>query len=157
MDQKSFGAAKDTSRPGDATPDANQTHSYELYSPQQVALAAFLGAPIAACWFIARNYRNLGNNQAGNVWLVSGLIGTVAILAICFYLPDGFPNQLIPISYTFGLLYAAKAVQGEAVTQHTAAGGRLGSWWTVAGVGLLCLIAILVIAFGIVLASSPMI
>jgi hypothetical protein len=144
-------AAPVTSAGGNAAP----APTYELYSPQQIGVAAFLGAPIAACWFIARNFRNLGNHQAETLWLIGGLIGTVAVLVVSFFLPAGFPNQLIPLGYLFGLLYATKRVQGEAINRHIAAGGQLGSWWKVVGVGLLCLAVILGIIFAIVFAFMP--
>jgi len=149
MDQNPYQAPQAMALPVEAGPDAPR---YELYSPQQVGLAAFLGAPIAACWFIAHNYRNLGNRQASSLWLLGGMIATVALLAICFYLPDGFPNQLIPITYVFALLYATRKLQGEAVARHLTAGGRLGSWWAVVGVGLMCLVSIIAVIFGIVFA-----
>jgi hypothetical protein len=141
--------------PGDAALSGAEAPTYRLYSPQQIGLGAFLGAPIAACWFLARNYRHLGNDEAANQSLVWGTLSTIAILAICFFLPDGFPNQLIPIAYTVGLLQLAKKLQGDAVAKHIAAGGRLGSSWEVAGVGLLCLVVILAIIFGVVFFILP--
>jgi len=126
-----------------------------LYSPGQIALAAFLGSPLAACWFWSRNYRVLGQFRAATQCLVWGSVGTAALVAISFVLPESFPGLAIPVGYTVGFRQAAKLVHGGTVAQHLSAGGRLGSWWAVAGVSLgwlLLLLAVLFVAiFGVML------
>ncbi|MCP5553820.1 MAG: hypothetical protein H7A54_09255 [Akkermansiaceae bacterium] len=43
------------------TPEIKLTDTNQiLYSPKQVAIASFIGSPVAACWFFAKNYRQLG-------------------------------------------------------------------------------------------------
>ena len=123
----------------------------KLYSPGQIALAAFLGSPLAACWFWSRNYMRLGQSSRSTQCLIWGTAGTAALLTICFFLPERFPNQAIPIGYTFGLLRAAKQTHGSIVAEHLSAGGRLGSWWTVVGISLLVLVVVLAILFGVIL------
>ena len=124
---------------------------HKLYSPGQIALAAFLGSPLAACWFWARNYQRLGQSSSSTQCLIWGAVGTAALLAISFFLPERFPSQAIPIGYTFGLLQAAKHTYGSVIAQHLSAGGRLGSWWAVVGISLLFLIVVLAVLFGVVL------
>ena len=121
-----------------------------LFSPTQIATAAFLGAPIAACWFLSRNYRALDQGRSAAQSLLWGVLGTAALLGISFFLPDNFPNQALPLGYTFGLYHVAKQLQGTTVAEHIATGGRLGSWWNVVGVSLVCLVLLVVAIFGAV-------
>jgi hypothetical protein len=126
----------------------------KLYSPGQIALAAVLGSPLAACWFFACNFRELGQPKTAKHYLIWGGIGTAVLLVIAFFLPDRFPNSILPIAYTAGLFQAAKQLHGTTVARHISAGGRLGSWWSVVGISLLCLILVVVALIGIVLLLS---
>ncbi|MBS0210095.1 MAG: hypothetical protein JSS27_14195 [Planctomycetes bacterium] len=128
--------------PNQLDPAANPAIPYKLYSPQQVALATFLGAPIAGTWFLFQNYRQSGRAGAGVQALVLGLLATVALLTLSSFLPENFPNIALPLVQVFAMLYIAKALQGKEVEAHVAQGGQLGSWWAVVGIGLLCLIVI---------------
>ena len=134
--------------------ETTEPTTHTLYSPGQVALAAFLGSPIAACWFFGRNYRQLGHPKSATQCLIWGAVGTVILFVVTFHLPDRFPNLVIPIGYTAGLLQAAKYIHGSTVTQHIAAGGRLGSWWTVVGISLLFLVVVVAVLFGVLLSLS---
>jgi len=131
--------------------ETTESPIHKLYSPGQIALAAFLGSPLAGCWFWSRNYLRLGQSSSSTQCLIWGAVGTVALLAISFFLPERFPDQAIPIGYTFGLLQAAKHTHGSIVAQHLSAGGRLGSWWAVVGISLLFLVIVLAILFGVIL------
>lgn len=131
--------------------EATDSPTHKLYSPGQIALSAFLGSPLAACWFWSRNFQRLGRVSSSTQCLIWGAIGTAALLTLSFFLPERFPNSAIPMGYTFGLLQAAKQTHGAIVAQHLSAGGRLGSWWAVVGVSLLFLAAILAALVGVIL------
>lgn len=134
------------------TPEIKLTDTNQiLYSPKQVAIASFIGSPVAACWFFAKNYRQLGNPQKATQCLVWGIVGTVVVLFVAFQLPDRFPNQIIPLAYSFGLLQASKRVHGSLVEQHLSAGGKLGSWGGGIGVSFLFLLLVVALVFGILL------
>ncbi len=132
--------------------ESNESTTQRLYSPGQIALAAIIGSPIAACWFFARNYRALGKPESAKQCLLWGSVGTVILFAIIFILSFiahyQLPNQVIPIGYTLGLREAAKRIHGSTVIQHISTGGRLGSWWSVVGVSLLFLVGALAVWFG---------
>ena len=131
--------------------EATDSPIHKLYSPGQIALAAFLGSPLAACWFWSRNYRQLNQPRSANQCLVWGIAGTAVLLTVSFFLPEHFPNSAIPIGYTVGLRQAAQQTHGGTVTQHIAAGGHLGSWWAVVGISLGCLLLVIAVIFGVVL------
>ncbi|QIF03719.1 hypothetical protein [Roseimicrobium sp. ORNL1] len=122
----------------------------KLYSPGQIALAAFIGAPLAACWFWSRNYLQLGNKAASTQCLIWGVVSTVVLFTVTWFLPDNFPGSGIPIGYTIGFFMAVKGAHGPIIDQHLAGGGRLGSWGAVIGISLLFFAGILAVALGVV-------
>ena len=125
------------------------TQPIRLYSPQQVAGAAFLGTPIAAAWLFARNFSALGDERASRRALVWGVVGTVAIVVLGSILPARFPAPVLPIAYTMALRELAKLVHGAAFAAHVAAGGQRQSNWRVLGIGLAGLVAVLPFAVGL--------
>lgn len=123
-----------------------------LYSPGQMAWATFLGAPVAGCLLLALNYRRLGNSAAAGIAAIGGSIVTVLILVISFFLPDNFPNIALPAAYTFGMYQCVKLLQGKEYEHWLANGGIRGSGWVATGVGILCLIMIVVAIFAVLYA-----
>ena len=115
-----------------------------LYSPRQISLAAFIGSPVAACWCFARNYRQLGNPERAQKWLIWGGGGSFVFIVLLCLIPGAqrLPHYIIPLAYSLALQEVAKRIQGDAVAQHISAGGRLASWWLVVGISLLFLIAV---------------
>jgi hypothetical protein len=126
-----------------------------LYSPPQVAAAAFIGSPLAASWLFASNYSALGDKAAARRTLLYGLIGTVAAFGIGFALPVGFPPPILPIAYTVVIRGLAKQAHGEAFENHLAAGGARQSTWRVLGVCLVGLLVVVPLAFGLALLLPP--
>jgi hypothetical protein len=121
-----------------------------LYSPGQIALAAFIGSPVAACWFWSRNYLNLGQPTSSKKCLFWGAVGTVVLFTGGWFLPKNVPGSGIAVGYTIGFLMAARGAFESIIHQHLAKGGRLGSWWAVVGISVLCLLGILAATVGVV-------
>jgi hypothetical protein len=119
-----------------STPIVPALRAGRLYSPQQIAVAALLGTPMAASWLFAGNFAVLGEHRARQRALVWGIVGTVVIIAIAFVLPARFPAPVLPMAYTMGLRELAKQQQGAAFQNHLAAGGERQSNWRVVGIGL---------------------
>jgi len=121
------------------------THAY--YSPGQVAWASFLGAPIAGCLLMAGNYSKAGQSSSAVKTVAIGGACTIAILVMAIFLPDKFPNAIIPAAYTFGMLAIAKSLQGKALESHLRAGGPKASSWVATGIGVLSLVIVAVLIF----------
>jgi hypothetical protein len=119
-----------------------QNTSVRLYSPTLITVATLLGAPVAGCILLAHNFRVLGRHSAARQWLVGGSVGTAVLLVVGYFLPDNFPNMVLPISYTMGMHQAVKQLQGAEYASHLARGGAKGSAWMAVGTGLACLCAI---------------
>ena len=122
-----------------------------LYSPGQVAAAAFLGSPIAGCWLLASNFGELGLPGPRRDTLIAGVVATAIVFVLALSLPEDFPNLVIPMAYTFGLLYIARQSQGEAFRKHMDAGGQRHSHWRVILIGVVSLIVFFVVSIAIVL------
>ena len=109
--------------------------AYRLYDVGAVALAAFLGSPLAGTVLIASNYRKLG--QGGNGFLAL-LLGAAASAAEIYI---GFTSAKSPAIATLVLFaitwFAAMQLQGSAIKTHVAWGGQLFSYWRAVGVATL--------------------
>jgi hypothetical protein len=113
---------------------------YRLYSVNAVALATFLGSPLAGAVVMAINYARLGRGGSARMAVVLGLIGTAAVFAIAFVLPDKVPNVVIWLPQLLGMQAIAKALQGPAIEDHARRDGRAASNWKAAGIGMLGLL-----------------
>lgn len=121
----------------------------KLFSPGQVALASFLGLPVAGCFLVSHNCRTLGQSHlVSKVWAI-GIAITLASMALSMFVPDNFPNLPIPIALTIASFYYAKSLHGETYERHIILGGQRASTWTAVGFGVLGLVICLVILFGI--------
>lgn len=63
-----------------------------MYTAAQMALATFLGSPLAGCWFLNRNYDLLGDKAAGNKAILAGVGLTLGLMVVGLLLPENFPN-----------------------------------------------------------------
>src|SRR5437763_278868 len=98
---------------------------YRLYDRQSVALATFLGTPIAGGVLLASNYRRLGRSQPALLSLLLAVLGTALLVAIGMMLPSKTPGFPIAIGVVVAMSALAKSLQGSAIEAHTRAGGAL--------------------------------
>jgi hypothetical protein len=142
----------DVGGPTAAAAAAGVPHPVEqLYSPNQIAIGAFLGTPLAAGWLAAHNYRAMRQpREAGRV-LGLGIIATIVVMAIAYYLPDSVPSVVFPIAYCVAIYQAADSKFKAVVAAHRTAGGTMRSSWRVVGIGLLCALIVVAVMFGILL------
>ncbi len=129
----------------------NQAPTVKLYSKNQMTLGTFLGGPLGATYFIAENFKNLGDkSKAQKTWLF-GIIGTAILFAVLFFVPETgkIPPQIFPIAFIVATMQFVQMFQMPLITAHTAAGGKLHNYWRTAGISLLCLCITLLIIAGI--------
>ena len=81
---------------------------FKLYSQNAIALATYLGGPLAAGILIRKNSLNLGREKEGSIALIVGVFTTILLFWGIFQIPDliidKIPNSLIPAIYT-GIIY----------------------------------------------------
>jgi len=123
--------------------------SIALYTPDHVGLATFLGTLLGGSIVYAINERRLGRPQAATHAIIVGVVGAVVMAGIGFALPSNFPSFPLGIVALFGSRAIARRRQGGLVQAHFAAGGKRASGWVAAGIGLACLVVVLVPIFAI--------
>jgi hypothetical protein len=122
-----------------------------VYSVRQIAVATFLGSPLAGTIMLGANFRALGKPAARKQTIIWGVVATVAVMVLAFILPDRFPNSVLPIGYTMGMRAAAIQLQGAALTAHAQASGPHQSNWRVLGISIASIVAVLAVMFGVYL------
>jgi hypothetical protein len=129
--------------------------NYRLFDAGAVGTAAFICCPLAGAILIAVNYGRLGKAGKGVLAIILGLIAIVLNILIKWNWNTS-SGSLDRLEYdAFEILFltltwictwqAAKKVQGNAVQEHIARGGQLGSRSTAIGVGLATLVALVVV------------
>jgi len=127
-----------------------------MYSPRQIFVASFLGSPLAASWFASRNFRAFSQDWLAQRILLGGFLATAAALALGYTLSERLhvPNTAFPLLYSLLIRWYAQNLFGSAFEKHVQSGGRRGSYWTVVGISLLILVAVLAVIFGCIFAWS---
>lgn len=124
-----------------------------FYDMNQISWGTFLGGPMAGCWFLSTNWRLLGEGGTAFRTLVTGIVGTMAMLVAIQFLPDNIPHFIIPAAYTAVLASVAKAHQKAKLDEFLAKGGKAYSSWRALFVSFLWLgiTLVLFVALGLLL------
>lgn len=133
---------------GVAVTDPTAVAQYgQLYSTSQIFVGTFLGSPLAGTWLLVKNLDVLGRGgEVAKSWGI-GIGATALLLTLAFFLPENFPNSVLPLAAGFGFRALAEGMFGAALGSHKSAGGRFFSWWRVVGIGLLFATALLAAVF----------
>ncbi len=118
------------------------------------ALATFLGGPLGGAALLAMNERRLGRAQAAVVTALAGAVGTALLFAMSLALPDNVPGAPLAIVWVLVMRGIAVKRQGAIVEAHVRAGGKKGSGWAAAGIGVACLVIALVPLFAILFVAE---
>jgi hypothetical protein len=130
-----------------APPPPAPPPTYKLHSPESVALASFLGSPIAGAWLMGLNELRLGNRKGFNKYATLGFLFTVVVLAIGVGLGIAMPKAPsygLPIAYVIGMRSWAQSAQGKMLEAHLAAKGLKASVGGALVSGIVCLVLILI-------------
>ena len=117
--------------------------TYALFDSNAVAAATLLGTPAAGASLMALNYRRLGHGMKAMNTLLIGIVVTALVILIGWNLPRA-ACSVIGFALLFGIRRIAQVLQGPAVKEQVARGGRLGSRWAALGLGA----AFLAVLFG---------
>lgn len=131
-----------------------------LYSPNQIALATFLGAPLAGAVLMALNYRRLGHRPAAWKTALLGVAATALLIPLAMVLPSWFPGPALPVGCVVAMRQLAVWMEhnhlgGSETPTDTAA----TSTGMAVGVGLACLMGVFsaVVAVALVMPESKMV
>jgi hypothetical protein len=120
--------------------------AYSLFDSRAVALATFLGSPLAGCAIMAVNYNRLGNSASAVRAVVAGFVSTGLLLYLSFSTDSGLLHVL-PLLLMLLMIWIAKGLQGDDVEQHVRQGGKLASRWWAAGIGLAAMAVLLLVVW----------
>lgn len=76
----------------------------KLYSPRQATTASIIGGPLAGLYVVRTNYQEMGRQAAARSALIYGLVFIAALFAILPFLPERFPNVVLPVAYSLAQL-----------------------------------------------------
>jgi hypothetical protein len=126
-----------------------------LYSIPTIALASFLGGPLAAGWLVSVNFRRLNEPRAARKSLINGILATLALVALMVALPADWTSRLpgitVPAIYTAMIWILAERIQGPTLAAHFARGGLRHSPWRAVGISLIAALPVAVVLVGMVL------
>jgi hypothetical protein len=114
-----------------------ETPSYRLYAPGDVALVTFLGGVLPGFVLLALNYRALGKLGAAWWTFLLGLVATGLVIGTAMALPENGLTRFAPA--VVGLLVMvglAKALQGNLYSAHIRRGGQKASGWAAVGIAV---------------------
>jgi hypothetical protein len=129
--------------PSNATVIPGHQEPVRLYSVSQIGVATFIGAPLAGCWLMARNFARLNMPDKARRTRLYGLLSTVALIVVAYLLAafvPHFPSSVIPAAYTGTMIALARQHQGAQLTAHHAAKGLRPSYAGVFGISLVSLV-----------------
>lgn len=116
-----------------------------LYSPRQAFAASFLGGPLAAVYVLRENFVVLEQLERSRSALRWGGAFVAALFALMPFLPEKFPNTVIPLIYSFAVGELVKIYQlsKEKIEQSDA--HAFQSNWRVARVSVVSFLLFLVL------------
>ena len=122
------------------TDNPYQAPASDLNDPGQVFWGSFWGGPIAAVYFLRANYLSLGKFGEAAKALLFGSIFLIAIVLLLPFLPERFPNIVLPLIYWFSARQIATTTQVD--KSGIEAGDRFvaASNWKVFGIGTATLV-----------------
>lgn len=132
-----------------------------LFSVPSIALASFLGGPLAAGWLISVNYRRLNEPRSARNALIQGALATAALLGLMVGLPAAWvayiPGFTLPLLYTGLIWVLAERLQGRVLNAHFAHGGQRHSLWRAVLVSLMAAlpVAVVLLVAGLVVPIEP--
>jgi len=107
-----------------------------LYSPNQIGGGSFLGGPFAAVYFVWANFRALGEQGRAAAAMLWGVVFVLVILAVLPFLPEKFPNIVVPVIYSVAARLVAENYQLKKQAIADSDQYDFQSTWKVVGLAL---------------------
>lgn len=110
----------------------------KVYTDQAVWIGTFVGGPLVTGYFMAENYKRLGqSSKVLPTWIIA-ILSTLAVMASALLVPESaeipyLVHQIIPAVVAYGVF---KGLQDKAVKAHIKAGGLHFGWARIFGFGV---------------------
>lgn len=116
----------------------------KLYSEMQVAVATFLGSPLAGGILMSHNAKVAGQEKEKKNYLIITSAASVALLVLAFFLPERKPgNYLIPLAASWAMRFWYQKVQADFLGGTRFPEAKKASWWLALGISLLVVVGII--------------
>ena len=117
----------------------------KFYTQMQVAIATFLGSPIAGGILMAHNAKTAGLGNEQRVYLGVTAVVTALLLVLALATPAaGSTHGLIPIGAALVMWLWHQKAQCELVGGGRFPNAKPASWWSALGISLLVFVGLLV-------------
>ncbi|GAB5557929.1 MAG: hypothetical protein SchgKO_21420 [Schleiferiaceae bacterium] len=130
----------------------NSTADVKFHKTKFVAIATFLGGPLAGGFAISENFKSLNKRTEANWALIIGVLVTFFVFGGVFLLPEDviekIPNQLIPFVYTGFTYWWVEKKFGETLKKHEDLGNAFYPVTRSILMGVISLVIIAAVAFG---------
>ena len=140
---------------------ANVEHDkIKLYTIGGIIFSTFLGGPLAGCYLMSVNFKNLGDKDLARKTLKIGIISTILLCGGTTYLvveniAEEIPNYLIASTY-IAIIYAyLKTYQEKSIKEHIEKGGLKYSGWKSTGIGIMSFIITSFILISVLILVMP--
>lgn len=140
---------------------ANVEHDkIKLYTIGWIIFSTFLGGPLAGCYLMSVNFKNLGDKDLARKTLKIGIISTILLCGGTTYLvveniAEEIPNYLIASTY-IAIIYAyLKTYQEKSIKEHIEKGGLKYSGWKSTGIGIMSFIITSFILISVLILVMP--
>lgn len=129
--------------------------NYKLYTTRCVAIATFIGGPLAGFYLISVNFENLNKLDLAQKAFILGISISLLLFTALIILPEQItniiPKSILPIINSMLLGQYADAQQGSDIKNHLKSGGKKYSGWRAAAIGIECMLLTLLYCFVIAL------
>jgi len=124
-------------------PNANPTTPVTVvYSPGQGYAAAWLGGPLIGIHILAVNFKALNKQADGKPYVIAAIVFTFLLIFGCPFLPDKFPNYILPLAYSFAFRQVIEKQQFTKEKIRSSPELAFQSNWKVFGFSLISLIVL---------------
>jgi len=115
-----------------------------VYSPTQAALGSFLGGPFASLYFLKTNFEVLRSEKSKKNTIALGSIIIFTLLLVLPFLPDNFPNIVIPLLTVTITKALVEKFQFTKEDIDISEGLKYQSNWGVVWTSIICLVLLLI-------------
>jgi hypothetical protein len=104
---------------------------------------------MAGAFLIYKNHKELDNHTAARRSLALGAFATAVLVIAAYSLPEAVRNQALLVGSMIGIYQWYRQDQETAFRDHLASGGKKQSWLLATSIGIIFLLGLLCIMFGL--------
>jgi hypothetical protein len=113
-----------------------------IYKFNQVALATFLGGPLAGGYVIAENFKAFNEPEKVRKTWIYATLTTIGLFSAAYFLPNRvpIPTHLLPLIIAVAANFITKQTQGAKIDTHVNAGLPVYGWGRTIGIALVAVL-----------------